>query len=674
MSSTPLSSTPLWDAPESLHNSDDNNLPPPLKIQKKLTKKRRITAIIAVVALIAVVVVIVVYFTVIRPKHGGNSSSQSSSSSSGSGAKATIGGDGSTVTTDSGTQFTYNNSFGGFWVADPEDPFNNNAQPNSWTPPLNTSWRWGVDRIYGVNLGGLFVMEPFIDASYFDQYSPTAVDEWTLSVAMANDTARGGLGQLENHYATFITEEDIAQIAGAGLNWLRIPIAFWAIETWAGPPFLEPFLAKTSWTYFVRVLGWARKYGLRVCLDLHAVPGSQNGLNHSGRLSPVNFLSGNMGMANAERTLYYIRVLTEFISQPAYQDLIPVFGIVNEAMLGIIGRDVLTSFYLEAHTMIRGITGYGEGNGPYIAIHDGFQSLASWADFLQGSDRIILDTHPYFAFGGVVDTSPIAVNDSNGNPGGKWPLQACNAWGPGINTSDTAFGVTIAGEWAASPNDCGYNLVGVGIESANPECPTWNDYQNYNDSMKAGILNYVEATMDTLGDWFFWTWKIGPNGAGVIGSPLWSYQLGLQEGWIPRDPRTAIGKCAALGMTPNPFNGTFADWATGGVTSTIPASSSASFPWPPTTISNAVIPLTLLPTYTSTGPIITLPPQTFTAAPFTAVPSSVTASVDGWFDAQDTAGGVVTVAGCTYPDEYNGIFTSSTPTAPCTGPTPTPAP
>ena len=27
-------------------------------------------------------------------------------------------------------------------------------------------------------------------------------------------------------------------------------------------------------------IAWARKYGLRICLDLHAVPGSQNGYNH----------------------------------------------------------------------------------------------------------------------------------------------------------------------------------------------------------------------------------------------------------------------------------------------------------------------------------------------------------------------------------------------------------
>jgi glucan 1,3-beta-glucosidase len=87
------------------------------------------------------------------------------------------------------------------------------------------------------------------------------------------------------------------------------------------------------------------------------------------RLSPVNFLNGNMGLANAQRTLYYIRVLTEFISQPQYRDLIPIFGIVNEALVGVIGMDQITSFYLEAHNMIRNITGFGEGNGPVRYFH-----------------------------------------------------------------------------------------------------------------------------------------------------------------------------------------------------------------------------------------------------------------------------------------------------------------
>ena len=78
---------------------------------------------------------------------------------------------------------------------------------------------------------------------------------------MVNDTANGGLNQMEDHYKTFIvsvlyillgsmftkvcqTEQDFAQIAGAGLNWVRIPLPWWAIEVRGD----EPFLPKVAWT------------------------------------------------------------------------------------------------------------------------------------------------------------------------------------------------------------------------------------------------------------------------------------------------------------------------------------------------------------------------------------------------------------------------------------------
>lgn len=57
--------------------------------------------------------------------------------------------------------------------------------------------------IYSVNLGGLFVLEPFIAPALFQKY-PAAVDEWTLSTLMAADTASGGLNQIEDHYNTFV--------------------------------------------------------------------------------------------------------------------------------------------------------------------------------------------------------------------------------------------------------------------------------------------------------------------------------------------------------------------------------------------------------------------------------------------------------------------------------------
>ncbi|TFK32826.1 hypothetical protein BDQ12DRAFT_575528, partial [Crucibulum laeve] len=76
---------------------------------------------------------------------------------------------------------------------------------NSWTPPLNITWCWGIDRIYGINLRELFVLKPLISPDLFQWYPGrvpvgTVVDEYMLSQAMAADTAADGLEkQLEAH-------------------------------------------------------------------------------------------------------------------------------------------------------------------------------------------------------------------------------------------------------------------------------------------------------------------------------------------------------------------------------------------------------------------------------------------------------------------------------------------
>lgn len=80
----------------------------------------------------------------------------------------------------------------------------------------------------------------------------------------------------------------------------------------------------------MKAIGWARKYGLRINLDLHTIPGSQNGWNHSGKLGTMNWLQGVMGVANAQRAMDYIRFYAEFISQPDVTNIVPMFGVVSE--------------------------------------------------------------------------------------------------------------------------------------------------------------------------------------------------------------------------------------------------------------------------------------------------------------------------------------------------------
>ncbi|KAJ7235008.1 glycoside hydrolase superfamily [Mycena haematopus] len=644
-------------------------------VVRRETKKRRRIALGGVTALVvvALAVVLPVYFLVVRKRHSSPGDPESGSGGSGAsgggaaGGAATqpiSGGDGSTVTTESGVTFVYTNSFGGYWLLDPTSPFSPSAagRPNAWTPLLNETWDWAQDRIYGVNLGGWFVLEPFITPALFQAY-PSAPDEWTLTTLMRQD---GTLeAKMEAHYDTFVTEQDFAQIAGAGLNWVRVPIPFWAVSTWSdvgtdasGTIVAEPFLAGVCWRYIVRMLGWARKYGLRVNLDIHTAPGSQNGYNHSGKIGPVNFLNGVMGIANAQRMLDYIRIIVEFVSQPEWSSVVPVVGIINEALLTTIGREQLSAFYLQSHSVIRNITGLGEGNGPFISIHDGFAGLPTWAGFLAGSDRIMLDTHPYFAFDGQPNLAPIATGtgvDGVG-AGGIWPAQACNAWGPSINASRAAFGVTVAGEFSTGYNDCGLFLTGVNNTHVyGGDCTLWEDASTWNETVVAGVREYALASMDATRDWFFWTWKIGNATDGVIRSPLWSYQLGLQNGWIPADPRSALGTCAALNVSGPPFVGTFSAWQTGGAgAGTIAPSASAEFGvWPPATISNVAGPASVLPTYTPTGGVSTLVYTTPGTAMATA---SVSVSAgNGWFDAADIALAMTAVAGCAYPDAWDAV-------------------
>ncbi|KDQ56459.1 glycoside hydrolase family 5 protein [Jaapia argillacea MUCL 33604] len=628
--------------------------------KRPLLKRRGfwILAGLAALAVVVLAVVLPVYFVVVH-KHGStaNGGSGGSGTPAGSGPPgsgngnpasptgATSGGNGTVVTMANGTQFTYINPFGGYWVYDPKAPFNNNARPNSWTPPLNTSWTWGKDQVFGVNLGGLFVLEPFIVPALYEKYVG-AVDEWTLSTLMAADTASGGMSQLENHYDTFITEEDIAQIAGAGLNWIRLPIPFWCIETWSP----EPFLARTSWTYIVRLLGWARKYGLRVNLDLHTIPGSQNGYNHSGRQGQVNWLYGVMGIANAERALGYIRTIAEFISQPEWQNVVPMFGIVNEPLVPQIGQDAVGRFYLQAYETIRSITGTGEGNGAYISIHDGFAGLTSWKGFLTGADRMVLDTHPYFAFNGQPNTAPI---DTPAGDGGTWPAQACG-WASMITQSQTDFGITVGGEFSTAYNDCGLFVDGItatgasGTPTFGGSCALYQDSSTWTPTLKSGLKAFTMASMDALENWFYWTWKIGVSSkTGIVSAPLWSYSLGLAGGWIPTDPRSAVGYCSSIGVANAPFPGTYSAWQTGGTgAGTIAPAAQASYSaYPPPSLSGIAIPAdaSLLYQYTSTGTPVTLPMPTFTGVKVTD---------NGWYNTADNGGAATPVAGCAYPDAW----------------------
>ena len=160
--------------------------------------------ILGALAVVLVAVLVPVGLLVIRKKSGhveeASSGGSAAGSTSGAGAgggqpenpksqaNAITGGNGSMITTENGTTFMYVNNFGGYCefffcsavvlpffdvvcslphfelrsicdsctdsyrivgVFDINNPYNMGAKPNSWTPALNETFKYGVDQIFG---------------------------------------------------------------------------------------------------------------------------------------------------------------------------------------------------------------------------------------------------------------------------------------------------------------------------------------------------------------------------------------------------------------------------------------------------------------------------------------------------------------------------------------------
>jgi hypothetical protein len=76
-------------------------------------------------------------------------------------------------------------------------------------------------------------------------------------------------------------------------------------------------------------------------------------------------------------------------------------------------------------------------------------------------------------------------------------------------TSQTAFGVTISGEFSSSYTECGLFLSGVQVATTiQGDCVPFIQYQNWNQTFKDGIRAFTQAEMDSLQNWWFWTWKV----------------------------------------------------------------------------------------------------------------------------------------------------------------------
>ena len=71
----------------------------------------------------------------------------------------------------------------------------------------------------------------------------------------------------EQHYMSFITEDDIAKIADMGLDHVRMPVDYNVIQTDDGE------LIESGMKHIEDCVNWCKKYGLNILIDLHKTCG-----------------------------------------------------------------------------------------------------------------------------------------------------------------------------------------------------------------------------------------------------------------------------------------------------------------------------------------------------------------------------------------------------------------
>lgn len=252
-----------------------------------------------------------------------------------------------------------------------------------------------MEKIRGVNLGNWLVLEKWMQPSLFE--GTDAEDEIWLNRLLDKEQIKK---KMKEHRDTYVTEYDFASIAEHGMNLVRIPVPYFIFGD------REPLVGCVE--YLDMAFVWAEKYGLKVLIDLHTVPGSQNGYDNGGLtgvckwhknkkeveyvLDVLEKLARRYGSRDG---LFGIEVLNEPISLPVWLSA-PSTGKARDKKeakgSGFVPLSFLRPFYREAYTRLRRYM----PEEKTIVFHDGFR-LTKWNRFFDDSQmtNVMLDTHIY---------------------------------------------------------------------------------------------------------------------------------------------------------------------------------------------------------------------------------------------------------------------------------------
>lgn len=145
-------------------------------------------------------------------------------------------------------------------------------------PALTAPWSGKLKNqpIRGVNLGGLFILEPWILSGFINWNEVGIMDTLSFSKKCATLSAGNQCQLYEQHINTFYTQADFDSMKAHGLNSVRITVGFWLFSELSGADSLSYLVPKESindlaFHPLTKIIRCAKLVGLQVILTLASV-------------------------------------------------------------------------------------------------------------------------------------------------------------------------------------------------------------------------------------------------------------------------------------------------------------------------------------------------------------------------------------------------------------------
>lgn len=351
---------------------------------------------------------------------------------------------------------------------------------------------------------------------------PSVMCEWSWTQSI-NNSDPSKLQILRDHWNTWVTELDVAKMSVIGFTHVRIPIGYWAMMTETElRQYNEPFLTG-QWDVLVRALAWFKKYNIKVLIDLHGAPGSQNGWDNSGHFiagaGPVGWGQGD----TINRTLTYIERLAANIaaleSDPSVSGIVVGLELINEAFPPRLtgGVDIVKQYYTLAYPLVRN---HLPADKYWIAVEQAFTN--DWSGFMPSPlyQNVYLDVHIYQCMDAGLRAASYQTHLDI----------TCGVHKQFVEAQTLPV---FVGEWS----------VGYKVDSdhaATEPFPTADEQQF--------MLQFALTQMQVYVNHFWWNFK-------TESAPMWDYFLGVENGWLPSPlPADVSGVCGQLTNSYAPYN------------------------------------------------------------------------------------------------------------------------